>query len=167
MKTRWPVAVILTLATLMTQAQSAKKGVYDEQINPMEQIDNALSKANSEGKFVICQVGGNWCPWCLRFADFITADTAISKVIDENFIYIHVNYNPRKSSGEKKAEQTAAMLKRLGNPARFGFPVFVVLKEDGKVLHIQDSSFLEEGEGYDQKKVLRFFKSWTPKAVKG
>lgn len=166
MKTRWPVAVILTLATLMTQAQSAKKGVYDEQINPMEQIDNALSKANSEGKFVICQVGGNWCPWCLRFADFITADTAISKVIDENFIYIHVNYNPRKSSGEKKAEQTAAMLKRLGNPARFGFPVFVVLKEDGKVLHIQDSSFLEEGEGYDQKKVLRFFKSWTPKAVK-
>ncbi|MCR5434281.1 MAG: thioredoxin family protein [Bacteroidaceae bacterium] len=166
MKTRWTIAVILTLATLMTQAQSAKKGVYDEQINPMEQIDNALSKANSEGKFVICQVGGNWCPWCLRFADFITADTAISKVIDENFIYIHVNYNPRKSSGEKKAEQTAAMLKRLGNPARFGFPVFVVLKEDGKVLHIQDSSFLEEGEGYDQKKVLRFFKSWTPKVVK-
>ena len=166
MKTRWPVAVILTLATLMTQAQSAKKGVYDEQINPMEQIDNALSKANSEGKFVICQVGGNWCPWCLRFADFITADTAISKVIDENFIYIHVNYNPRKSSGEKKAEQTAAMLKRLGNPARFGFPVFVVLEENGKVLHIQDSSFLEEGEGYDQKKVLRFFKSWTPKVVK-
>ncbi len=166
MKTRWTVAVILTLATLMTQAQSVKKGVYDEQINPMEQIDNALSKANSEGKIVICQVGGNWCPWCLRFADFITADTAISKVIDENFIYIHVNYNPRKSSGEKKAEQTAAMLKRLGNPARFGFPVFVVLEEDGKVLHIQDSSFLEEGEGYDQKKVLRFFKSWTPKAVK-
>ena len=166
MKTRWTIAVILTLATLMTQAQSAKKGVYDEQINPMEQIDNALSKANSEGKFVICQVGGNWCPWCLRFADFITADTAISKVIDENFIYIHVNYNPRKSSGEKKAEQTAAMLKRLGNPARFGFPVFVVLEENGKVLHIQDSSFLEEGEGYDQKKVLRFFKSWTPKVVK-
>ena len=166
MKTRWPVAVILTLATLMTQAHSVKKGVYDEQINPMEQIDNALSKAKSEGKFVICQVGGNWCPWCLRFADFITADTAISKVIDENFIYIHVNYNPRKSSGEKKAEQTAAMLKRLGNPARFGFPVFVVLEENGKVLHIQDSSFLEEGEGYDQKKVLRFFKSWTPKVVK-
>jgi hypothetical protein len=25
---------------------------------------------------------------------------------------------------------------------------------------------LEEGQGYDQKKVLRFFKNWTPKAVK-
>ena len=166
MKTRWTVAAIFVITTLMAQAQSVKKGVYNEQINPLEQIDDALSKAKSEGKFVICQVGGNWCPWCLRFADFITADTAISKVIDEHFIYIHVNYNPRKSSDEKKTEQTAAMLKRLGNPARFGFPVFVVLKEDGKVLHIQDSSFLEEGQGYDQKKVLRFFKNWTPEAVK-
>ena len=59
------------------------------------------------------------------------------------------------------------MLARLDNPARFGFPVFVVLDENGKVIHIQDSSFLEEGQGYDQEKVLRFFRNWTPAAVKG
>ena len=59
-----------------------------------------------------------------------------------------------------------AMLERLNNPARFGFPVFVVLDEEGRVIHIQDSSFLEEGQGYNQEKVLRFFKNWTPKAVK-
>ena len=56
-------------------------------------------------------------------------------------------------------------MKRLGNPARFGFPVFVVLDSKGNVLHIQDSSFLEEGKEYSEKKVLRFFKNWTPKAV--
>ena len=27
-------------------------------------------------------------------------------------------------------------------------------------------SFLEEGKGYNQKKVLRFFKNWTPRAVR-
>ena len=37
-------------------------------------------------------------------------------------------------------------MKRLNNPARFGFPVFVVLDEKGTVLYIQDSSFLEEGK---------------------
>ena len=58
------------------------------------------------------------------------------------------------------------MMKRLNNPARFGFPVFVVLDEQGNVLHIQDSSFLEEGKGYNQEKVLRFFQNWTPKAVR-
>ena len=150
---------------LTLNAQTAVKKVYNESINPIEQIDQALVKANSEGKFVICQVGGNWCPWCLRFADFITNDTTISNVIDENFVYIHVNYNPRKSEGEEKVQLAKAMLERLNNPARFGFPVFVVLDEEGRVIHIQDSSFLEEGQGYNQEKVLRFFKNWTPKAV--
>lgn len=149
------------------QPTKSLKKVYNEEINPIEQIDQAVAKAKAEGKFVVCQVGGNWCPWCLKFADFITNDTAISKVIDENFEYIHVNYNPRKSQGPEQVEQGKALMKRLDNAGRFGFPVFVILDEEGKILHIQDSSFLEEGEGYNQEKVLRFFKNWTPSAVKG
>ena len=149
------------------QPTKSLKKVYNEEINPIEQIDQAVAKAKTEGKFVVCQVGGNWCPWCLKFADFITNDTAISKVIDENFEYIHVNYNPRKSQGPEQVEQGKALMKRLDNAGRFGFPVFVILNEEGKILHIQDSSFLEEGEGYNQEKVLRFFKNWTPSAVKG
>ena len=160
------ISLFTALFALAINAQTAVKKVYNEDINPIEQIDQALVKAKSEGKFVICQVGGNWCPWCLRFADFITNDTTISNVIDENFVYIHVNYNPRKSEGEEKMQLAMAMLERLNNPARFGFPVFVVLDEEGKVVHIQDSSFLEEGQGYNQEKVLLFFKNWTPKAVK-
>ena len=157
------VALFLSVSA---HAQTALKKVYNEDINPIEQIDQALLKANNSGKFVICQVGGNWCPWCLRFADFITNDTTISKVINDNFEYIHVNYNPRKSGGEEKEKQAAALMKRLNNCGRFGFPVFVVLDKTGKVIHIQDSSFLEEGKSYNQEKVLRFFKNWTPQAVK-
>ena len=149
------------------QPTKSLKKVYNEEINPIEQIDQAVAKAKAEGKFVVCQVGGNWCPWCLKFADFIANDTAISKVIDENFEYIHVNYNPRKSQGPEQVEQGKALMKRLDNAGRFGFPVFVILDEEGKILHIQDSCFLEEGEGYNQEKVLRFFKNWTPSAVKG
>lgn len=149
------------------QPTKSLKKVYNEEINPIEQIDQAVAKAKTEGKFVVCQVGGNWCPWCLKFADFIANDTAISKVIDENFEYIHVNYNPRKSQGPEQVEQGKTLMKRLDNAGRFGFPVFVILDEEGKILHIQDSSFLEEDEGYNQEKVLRFFKNWTPSAVKG
>ena len=160
------IAFVALLLTVAVNAQTGLKKVYNEDVNPIEQIDQAIVKAKSEGKFVICQVGGNWCPWCLRFADFITKDTTISKVIDENFEFIHVNYNPRKSVGETQQQQAAALMKRLNNCGRFGFPVFVVLDEEGKVIHIQDSSFLEEGQGYNQEKVLRFFKNWTPKSVK-
>ena len=165
MKRRIIMGFVVLLLTLTANAQTALKKVYNEEINPLEQIDQTLAKVKADGKFVVCQVGGNWCIWCLRFADFITNDTTISKVIDENFEYIHVNYNPRKSEGAEKAQQAAALMKRLDNCGRFGFPVFVVLNADGKVLHIQDSRFLEEGQSYNQEKVLRFFKNWTPKAV--
>lgn len=136
--------------------------VYNDNIDPLEQIDKALVQANENGKFVICQVGGNWCPWCLKFANFITTDEEIAKLVNDNFVYIHVSYNPRKSADPNRDK---AMLSRLGNPGRFGYPVFVVLNQDGKVIHIQDSSFLEEGKSYNKDKVMRFFKNWTPKAV--
>ena len=158
--------LIALFISLSVQAQTALKKVYNEEINPLDKIGRRVLKAKASGKFVVCQLGGNWCIWCLRFADFITNVTTISKVINENFEYIHVNYNPRKSGGEEKQKQAAALMKRLDNCGRFGYPVFVVLDETGKVIHIQDSGLLEKGQSYDQEKVLQFFKNWTPKAVK-
>lgn len=156
------IAFVFALISLSNSVNAQLKKVYNDDIDPMEQIDKAIVQANEQGKFVICQVGGNWCPWCLRFADFITKDKEIAKFIDENFVYIHVSYNPHKSTDEARDK---AMLKRLGNPGRFGYPVFVVLDQDGNVIHIQDSSYLEEGKGYHKDKVLQFFMHWTPKAV--
>ena len=166
MKRNVLTAAFALLLTVSLQAQTGLKHVYNEDINPLEQIDQALLKANSEGKFVVCQVGGNWCIWCLRFASFMSNDADISQLVKDNFEFIHVNYNPRKSGGPEKAQQAAALMKRLDNCGRFGYPVFVVLDDKGRVIHIQDSSFLEENQGYSKEKVLRFFKNWTPKAVK-
>ena len=161
------LSIALALTTFLTMAQTGLKKVCDENINPMTQIDEAVAQAKAANgeKFVICQVGGNWCPWCLRFADFMSKDTDIMKVVNDNFIYIHVNYNPSKAKAANKAKEAAALMQRLGNPQRFGFPVFVVLDQNGKVLHIQDSSFLEEGKGYNKDKVLRFLNAWAPIAV--
>ncbi len=166
---------LMFMVAAMTSANAQQSGtstpakVYDENVNQMEQLDQALAKASSEGKYVISQVGGNWCPWCLRFAKFITDDADIASLISRNFVYIHTNY-PRRGGGNSDPARTEVLkstLKRLGSPERFGFPVFVVLDATGKVLHIQDSSFLEEGQGYDKQKVLRFLNNWTPQAVTG
>lgn len=167
MKKTLIVASLALLCAVTLKAQTALKKVYDEKADPIEQIDKALLKAEDEGKFVICQVGGNWCPWCLRFADFVAKDAAISKVVNDNFVLIHTNYNPRAKADAAQTKRAERLMKMLGYPGRFGFPVFVVLNPEGKVVHIQDSGYLEEGNGYDQKKVMRFFQNWTPKAVKG
>ena len=155
------LAVALFAMVANAKEQTALKKVYDESINPLEQIDQAVARAQAEGKFVICQVGGNWCPWCLRFADFITNDSTINSVIEQNFVYIHANYHPRKAG-----EVGKALMKRLNNAGRFGFPVLVILDEQGNIIHIQDSGLLEEGKGYNKEKVLHFFQNWTPKAVR-
>ena len=59
------IITLFVVALLFAATASAQglKRVYDTTINPMTQIDEALAKANaSDDKFVICQVGGNWCP---------------------------------------------------------------------------------------------------------
>lgn len=153
---------IIILSILISSIASAQtEKVYNETIDPFEQIDKAVASANEADKFVVCQLGGNWCPWCLKFAKFIKEDEEINKLIEENFEYIHVNFKSRKDELSQKVS------KRLGNAGRFGFPVFIILNPDGSVLHIQNSVYLEEGQGYNRDKVLDFFRQWTPKAVKG
>ena len=155
-------ALLLPVWGQVSPAQNLNKHkdlpkIYDEKADAMSQIDQALDEARESGRFVICQVGGNWCPWCLRFAKFITEDEEIANVVKENFVYIHVNTS--------KANKNEEALRRLGNPGRFGYPVLVILDDEGRVMHIQNSSYLEEGNSYNHKKVLEFFFNWTRKAI--
>lgn len=138
------------------QAEGLPK-VYDEDLNAMEQIQQALDLARETKRKVICQVGGNWCPWCLRFANFITKDVEIAKLIEQHYVYIHVNTS-------KQNKNTEAM-KFLGNPGRFGYPVFVILDNEGRVMQTESSAYLEKDKSYDRQKVYNFFYNWTEEAI--
>lgn len=130
---------------------------YDEKVDAVKQINQAIKQAKDEGKYVLAQVGGNWCVWCLRFTEFAKKDSVISEIIRDNYIYIHVNYS--------KANKNPEAMRLLENPARFGFPVFVILDENGRRIHTQNSVYLEESQGYSHKKVVDFLNIWTKKAV--
>lgn len=153
--------ILLTLCLLSLSVEAQTK-LYDEEINPLSQIEEAVSRARAEQKNVVCQLGGNWCIWCLRFADFIQKDSVINDFVQDNFVYIHVNY-PRR--GTALGDIPRQVSERLAGADRFGFPALVVLNPEGQVIHIQDSGYLEEGKGYDHDKVLRFFKNWSPAAL--
>lgn len=148
--------ILLSAISLVACGQETKK-LYDTSLDGMKQIKEAMAAAQSARKHVLIQFGGNWCPWCIRFDAFSKADPEISKVIADNYIPVKLNYSPENYNDAANVY--------LGNPTRFGFPVFIILDGKGKVLHIQDSGLLEEGEGYSQKKVLGFFQNWTPAAL--
>lgn len=145
------------MAGLATGAWGQAPKVYDENVDAMEQIREAVEQARETGRYVMCQVGGDWCPWCVRFAEFARTDSVVAPLMEENYVYIHVNYS-------KKNKNLEAM-KFLGNPGRFGYPVFVVLNDKGEPIHIQESESLEEGKGYSRKRVEKFLRLWNRKAL--
>lgn len=77
--------------------------------------------------------------------------------MDKSYVFLLVNYS--------KENRNLAALKKLDYPQRFGFPVFVILDANGKRIHTQNSSYLEDGEGYSKKKVIDFMTQWTPEAL--
>lgn len=151
------IFLFITGLTLCAQLFSQKIEIYDPTADAEKQIAEAVTKAHSEGKHVFLQIGGNWCPWCIKFHRFVDSDQEIKQQIENNFIVERINYSQENRNQKILAE--------LGFPQRFGFPVFVILDGKGRRIHTQNSAYLEEGESYSEKEVLQFLKHWSPKAL--
>ena len=149
------IAVIAALIN-STQAQEETK-LYNPELIGMEQVGKAVKEADSASKHVFIQIGGNWCPWCIKFNNFVNDDQEMREFVDANYVVVHLNYSP-----ENKNEDC---LERFGFPQRFGFPVFVILDGKGNRINTQNTVYLEEGKSYNRDKVLQFFRHWTVTAV--
>lgn len=125
---------------------------YHPEENAEARIAELTAQAKKENKNIMIQAGGNWCIWCLRFNNYVQTTPELKKLVDDNYIYYHLNYSP-----DNKNEKIFA---KYGNPGdKYGYPVFIVLDKDGKQIHTQDSSVLEEGKGYSLDKVKKFLKT--------
>ena len=151
-------ALILEAKKKAAAAEIAKlPKPYNDKEDAALKIAQLVKQAKLEHKNVMIQAGGNWCIWCLRFNNYVQTTPELKKMVDEKYIYYHLNYSP-----ENKNEKIFA---KYGNPgAKFGYPVFIVLDDNGKQIHTQDSSLLEEGKGYSLEKTKAFFKMWSPKS---
>lgn len=147
------IAAVLLSTLSFAQTKKEEVHIYNPKANAQADIDAAVAKAKKEGKHVFVQVGGNWCVWCIRFHDLVDNTPELKKFLNDNYEVILVNYSP-----ENKNEE---VLKNLSYPGRFGFPVFLILDGKGKLIHTQNSGYLEEGGGHSVKKVMDFLKGWT------
>lgn len=130
---------------------------YNEKENAEEKIAQLVKQAQAENKNIILQAGGNWCIWCLRFNQFVQTTPELKNMVDENYLYYHLNFSP----GNKNEKVFA----KYDDPGKkYGYPVFVVLDKNGKMIHTQDSAVLEEDKGYSIDKVKAFFTEWAPKS---
>ena len=129
---------------------------YNDKEDAELKIAELVKQAKAENKNIMLQAGGNWCIWCLRFNQYVQTTPELKKIVDDNYIYYHLNYSP-----ENKNEKVFA---KYDNPgSKFGYPVFIVLDQNGKMIHTQDSAVLEDGKGYSLEKTKTFFEQWSPK----
>lgn len=149
--------LFLLAASLAVAQEKQAVTLYNPDADAAAELDAAIQKANREGKHVLVQVGGNWCPWCIKLDKLFSTNDTIKTYIAKNYVFLLVNYS--------KENKNLPTLARLGYPQRFGFPVMVVLDGSGNRLHTQDSGFLEAGGTHSPEKVLTFLRNWTASAV--
>lgn len=157
MKSLFLSVFILLIFLNLVNAQETKPKIYNPKADAKSEIDSAITKADSLGKNVLLQIGGNWCPWCLKFNKFCKEDREIDTLLHNNYVVVHVNYSTENKNLD--------VLKTLDFPQRFGFPVIVILDSKGNRIHTQDTGLLESGDGYDRVKVISFFRNWTTKSL--
>lgn len=147
-----------SIAVPVVQAQTQDlEHIYNPDANAKADIAAALKQAAVEKKHVLLQIGGNWCIWCKRLNKFVNDDPALKQAQDKDYIVYHLNYS--------KENKNLPMLKTLGFPQRFGFPVLVILDTKGNRLHTQNTGILESADSYDKQKLLDMYKQWSPAAL--
>jgi len=144
------------LFSMVSCAQNNQK-VYNPEANANEDLSVAIESAKGENKHVLLQIGGNWCPWCLRLHKFITEDKVLDSLMRADYIVLKINYD--------KEGRSSSIMESLDFPQRFGFPVIVILDSMGNRIHTQNSAYLEKDKSYDRKKLIDFLKQWTVRAV--
>ena len=64
-----------------------------------------------------------------------------------------------------KEKKNLDILADLDYPQRFGYPVMLILDQEGNLIHTQNSVFLEKEKSYDEKVLAQFLKHWSPAAI--
>ena len=147
------IFIASNLSLFAQEKPSNNSKLYNPSADTKKDISNVIAQAKKENKHVFLQIGGNWCGWCIAFDKKVNENEELKKILNDNYVIYHLNYSKENTNSE--------ILKELGYPQRFGFPVFVILDSDGNRLHTQNSAYLEEGKGHSVEKVKGFLDSWT------
>jgi len=149
--------VFAAFIVMQSYAQTTDTEIYNPSANAEVDIASLVKLAKIEHKHILLQAGGNWCSWCIEFNRFTHADSSIDSLLNKCFLVYHLNYS--------QENENKTIFAKYGYPQRFGFPVFIILDENGNRIHTQNSEYLEQGKSYNKQKVLEFLLNWTPQAL--
>lgn len=128
---------------------------FDPTRNANNDLQEAIAKAQKENKRIILDVGGEWCVWCRNMDFFFLRNDDLTKLRDENFVWLKINMSEENENEEFLAKY----------PEINGYPHLFILEKDGAFLHSQDTSPLEQEKSYNLQRFMGFLKKWSPEKV--
>jgi thiol:disulfide interchange protein len=147
---RWIlVATLASFASLAAAQDLPAK--FDPARDAAKDVATASALARSQGKRVLVDVGGEWCPWCHIMDRFFESEADARALRDAHYVWLKVNWS--------KENKNEALLSRW--PKVAGYPHLFVLEPDGTLVRSQDTSELELGKGYDKAKFVAFLKRYA------
>lgn len=140
--------LFLICIVIISLAQEVK--LYDETLNPFNQLKSAIKIAKKQNQNIIMIVGGDWCPWCRRLANLLSNHEQL-KEFGNKLVFIKIHY-----SKDVKNEKFLSQYPKIK-----GYPHIFVLNKNGKLIHSQDTAELEDGNGYNINKIIEFFNQYV------
>jgi protein disulfide-isomerase len=98
---------------------------YDENADALDSISKALKIAELENKYVLLQMGGNWCPDCRTLGEYFTRPD-IKAWLDDRAILVSVDVG--------EWNRNLDIVERYGNPISEGIPALVLLNSENEVM---------------------------------
>jgi thiol:disulfide interchange protein len=125
---------------------------YDPKADPQADLQKTIERAKAQNKRILVQVGGDWCGWCKLMSKYFHENEKVASALAKDYLIMKVNFSD--------ANKNQKFLSQF--PPAQGYPHIYVLEKDGKFLHSQGTSALEEGKGYSEKAMLEFLAKWAP-----
>lgn len=124
---------------------------FDPQRDAAADLRVATQLAQTQGKRVIVDVGGNWCAPCLVLDRFVAEDAEVRAALAQGFVWLKLNWSP-----DNRNEKVLAQWPKIKS-----YPQLFVLDAQGRLLLAQSGGELmqKSQDAFDRVKFLAFLKS--------
>lgn len=126
--------------------------VYDPKRDAARDIADAVKEAQRTNKYVLIEVGGEWCGWCHRLDKFFLDNPDLLQLREKNFVTVKVNFS--------EENENKAVLSHY--PPIGGYPHIFFLNSDGKLILSQDTGVFEAGTTYNLDRLTTVLTNWGP-----
>ena len=127
---------------------------YDEHADASRQVDAARARARREGKLLLIDFGGNWCPDCRILAGTIE-QTELKRFVDRHYVFVAVDIGG-KDRGKNQDVGAHYGLKVQGVPA-----LVVVDPKTDKVLNRDQITALADARNMSPQGLADYIARWA------